>query len=1394
VARDDVVVVVTAETRGFGAKMAGAEKSVKGIDKAAGQAAKGGLGMMSSSMMRLGAAAAPVMALGLAFKSSVQEFAAFQTQAFQVGNITASTTAEITKFSHEILQLPAELGNSTEMMKGMYQAISAGIPEKNALTFITENAKAAKGNLADMSTTVKGSAAIMNAYNLDVNKTTDVLDAMVRTVDLGVLNFAELSTNIGKGMSVAKAAGIGYEELLASLAALTRGGMSVEAAMTAIRGVSVQLLKPQEKAIKTARALGIEFNRAAIESQGFVNWLGDLAGKVGDSETAIAALFGDVEGLNGALQFTSESGGQMLVDILDQMQDRAGRTEENFARVTGSLGAKWDTLVSNVSKSAIQFGGTWAPIMSDMLDGLNMLIEGWTEFGDMMARVSRQQVYALDTDPAEAALASLAASFRDVAQLRDAMASEGYAAGELISGPDITGYRGITDSEGNLRVERDMVIVLQDRLQTLMQLHAAQQEGRDLTADEQQTMEQYAPALEKMNEILNRQAEVRGVAADAAKAAADVVTAAAGEEQAAVRKTGEEVDRQLEAYKAASKAKEAEAKRAAKASAALRKQEQAAVLKDVDELLKKSAGIFSAMSAQLYDTTQMGIKSDLVVEQFGIMTTELSDEWKQFTEDSGVDSHEFMVGVSSDFIEMQGGLTTGLDEIGLKWKGTGDESRDAWAMSMSDILADGTYVFGGLQKLAGEAADEISKEAKEMARAVETMAGGITSGMTGAMDDFFTATLTGRFDEYGGILNTLFEDMGATAGATLSDAIMGSLFGEGGMQEWMQAELAKLPIFGGEGGAFADMTGGQRAMGMAAGAGMIYGATQQQSRGAGAMQGAMGGAMAGASFGPVGMIVGAILGGAAGYLGSGVDTPTTQLSIGAYGLGGGYTGNLQARHQGYKPEMAQVYLQQLFATYSEEKLEWINALREFGDAALFEQMGELPRFDSDVLKMPADAMAAYFTETWLPSAMQNWAWPAMQEAMGERFVTELGQQRISQLLATLPDEQRMGALTDIIGVVQGMGELFEELDWDEAMMPSLDMGIMENFRAAQDEMSNQFEVIRASWEHMNLIEIAQDWEMLESTIYDARQTELDMVRQIRQLTDDIVLSINQQIESLELGGMGEAEQRAYLEQRIADLYGQLVGATDPNQVAQLTSDIQQYASMLAQAYGEQLYTGSDNVFLEMMQRMGASMGGLTGAGGGLAPGTSYADIIQAALEATRDAAVIVNQGFEDEIHDANEALINELRMLADEFGIFRGQLSNQSDWIQAEAQEREEERFRDPREAGPRGGLSKPDEEIDDWLGNFTTGVEAAADSIGSLTAAIGSTGGGGKALGGGLADSIVLTDQRLIALATSTQRATQAMDSLATMIGQIGAGGGQGKTVMPPPTRRTTTYTTALR
>lgn len=1193
-------------------------------------------------MLGFGAATAAIGAASYAVKTSVQEFARFQTQAYQVGNITSATSEQIAGFSHQILQLPPALGNSTDLMKGMYQAISAGIPKDNALEFIVQNAKAAKGNLAEMATTVKGSAAIMNAYNLDVSQTTDVLDAMVRTVDLGVLNFSELSENIGKGMSVAKAAGISYEELLSGLAALTRGGLSVEEAMTALRNISLAVIKPQEEATKTAAALGIELNRSAIQSKGFVNWMTELGEKVGDSETAITSLFGNIRGLNGALQFTSESGGQMLVDIFDQMNDRAGRTEENFDRVSTSLAERWSQMTAAIHKSAVMFGETVEPILSGVLKGVTNLITAWNELNEAMRVGSSNQTYVADTENAEAALTALAASFRDVAQAREEMSYFHITAGELASGAaDIPSLPQYQD-------QAEVLQQMQERLSTLLKLSTAQREGRELTAQEMREMEEYAPAVERYNELLGRQAAIRSQAAEVSQQAAGQTVKA---ERETTRATAEAVDQRLKAHENAMKEREEQEKKAAKAAEKLREQELTAFSKRMELFSRESAVMLDTMAEETFDLSKIGLKSDILV-------TDLTD----------------------DFETIKTELTADMFDIGLRGQETGDVLLDSFATAFSGALADGRIMYTGvdstLQALADSAgvsaeemrkqlnekgfkpaADDAEDSAKKIAGAIETLAGGMSSSLTGAMDDFFTATLTGRFDEYEGILTNLFEGIGATAGQAMTDSITDALFGEGGMQGWFEEEFAKLKIFGGEGGAFQGLSGGQGAMMGLAGAGMVYGATQQQSRGAGMAQGAMGGAMAGAAFGPVGMVIGAIVGAIAGGALSGGKDPSSMVGIGP---GGGW---LFTHGQDMSKEERGRWVQQTslaYRTMAGGYRDYAESLAlAMGDSELFGLVGGAPVFDSraylgklpddyvdttglgDIMggpwepvappetepdtglppiggdrrdpllpsdeppgtsrgmtdderggevwqlidkpgagggggytaymQMTAAEAAQWLLDTWMPAAFEEQYSGVTSEVFSRLGVSEAMQTRLAKSLEILPGADRLEALQAYFETLIGLTEMVSGLDPD-AMRAESAKTQWEAFFESQEKGLRKIEVFAAGWEQLDILQQQQQADKILTTIQEARELELQMLGQIRQVSEQLTAEIAGDIEGLRLGGMSEQERVQYLGTQVQsifeDLRDAIASGASATDIAGMTERARSYIQQLGGAFGD----------------------------------------------------------------------------------------------------------------------------------------------------------------------------------------------------------------------------------
>jgi hypothetical protein len=168
-------------------------------------------------------------------------------------------------------------------------------------------------------------------------------------------------------------------------------------------------------------------------------------------------------------------------------------------------------------------------------------------------------------------------------------------------------------------------------------------------------------------------------------------------------------------------------------------------------------------------------------------------------------------------------------------------------------------------------------------------------------------------------------------------------------------------------------------------------------------------------------------------------------------------------------------------------------------------------------------------------------------------------------------------------------------------------------------------------DQMTLLERGQQASTIEQMILQARQAEIQMLRQIDALQDGINRSVDQQIEGIRTGGMSTAEARLYFQRQIQSTLGALGSAGSPEEVQQLMGDLQRYVGLLQGNLGDSLYNST------------SPWGGET-----------WADYLVGILEQGRTLSDDALQNMRDQIQDTNEALIQELRNLIDALRDFGG--------------------------------------------------------------------------------------------------------------------------------------------
>jgi TP901 family phage tail tape measure protein len=320
-----------------------------------------------------------------------------------------------------------------EQARALYEVVSAGVTDTaTATNVLTAANKLAIAGNADVRESALSLVATMNAYGVSMDKATDVSDAFFVAVRDGNVTVGELAERMGRLSPLGAAAGVGLDELLAAIAAITKGGISANTAIDGLRQVMQAVIKPTIEAQKQAKTLGLAFDAAAIRSKGLAGFLRDVQARTGGSADQLSQLFGPVEALVPVLSLVG-NGADDFAQSLENMRNKAGATQAAFDIVAQSakqrLAVAMATLrveAINLAEKALPAIASAATTLVQNLGTLRDLVNGLARAVGVVGLVAallslRTAMVALS----ESAFVALAAGVTSVA---DAMALGSLAA------------------------------------------------------------------------------------------------------------------------------------------------------------------------------------------------------------------------------------------------------------------------------------------------------------------------------------------------------------------------------------------------------------------------------------------------------------------------------------------------------------------------------------------------------------------------------------------------------------------------------------------------------------------------------------------------------------------------------------------------------------------------------------------------------------------------------------------------------------------------------------------------------------------------------------------------------------------------------------------------------
>ncbi len=312
---------------------------------------------------------AVVTAAGTAGTFFAKKASDFEGAFAQVNTLLSGNSEEITEYKDKLKRASTETGVSLdEMSSSVYNAISAGVSQGEAINFVTNALKLAKGGFTDTTTAVDIMTTALNAYGLSSDEATRITDVLISTQNLGKTTVSDLASSMGKVIPVASAYGINIENLGAAYATLTAGGIATSEATTYMKAMFTELAKDGSKVSdvltqKTSKS----FSQLMEEGKSLGDIVQILSDSVDGDATAFSGLWSSVTAGTGALAIMNK-GSDSFNDVLESMENSTGATQTAFDIMEDTLEDKVGKVKNTLQNIETSVGESLIPPITMITD------------------------------------------------------------------------------------------------------------------------------------------------------------------------------------------------------------------------------------------------------------------------------------------------------------------------------------------------------------------------------------------------------------------------------------------------------------------------------------------------------------------------------------------------------------------------------------------------------------------------------------------------------------------------------------------------------------------------------------------------------------------------------------------------------------------------------------------------------------------------------------------------------------------------------------------------------------------------------------------------------------------------------------------------------------------
>lgn len=342
-----------------------------------------GIGRVGSGLTRN--VTIPIVAAGAASVKMAIDFEGAITRIRANSNLSEK---EIASLRTRVLELAGETAKSPrELAEGLYFLASAGLKANEVQEVLESSAKASASGFGEVGDIARLTANALNAYAKDGLRAKEVTDTLAAGIREGTAEPDEFANALGRILPIAQKAGVGFDEVVASLASLSTIGLDVNEGVTAMRGLMAGLFSPTNQ----SREALAEFNLTAEElrrtmaEDGLLAVLRLLEERTNGNVDALRKIVPNIRSMVGMFGITGQEADKVnasfrrVIGATDDL-DRA------FEKTRKDPGFKGRQLLAELQAIAIDIGEDALPVFKDAVEVVRDLLHIFQELPEPMQR------------------------------------------------------------------------------------------------------------------------------------------------------------------------------------------------------------------------------------------------------------------------------------------------------------------------------------------------------------------------------------------------------------------------------------------------------------------------------------------------------------------------------------------------------------------------------------------------------------------------------------------------------------------------------------------------------------------------------------------------------------------------------------------------------------------------------------------------------------------------------------------------------------------------------------------------------------------------------------------------------------------------------------------------